>query len=209
MTIQTSIDGYRLLAQRSGEYAGQEGPYWYDADEKEWVDVWLKDTPPAAAKVGVMRKGFIKPIYAVARFESYAVRGYNKATNKMDAELKNLWAKMPELMIGKVAEALALRRAFPAELSGIYTAEEMNQADVVSSTVAPKVEDPDLKERLNGIYDSGKERGLFQNDRGMVMYVSEVLGRVVPIAEMPMLPEEDLRAIEYAINSSTGLNGAA
>lgn len=147
MSIQTSIDGYRLLAQRSGEYAGQDGPYWYDEEKNEWVDVWLKDTPPAAAKVGVLRKGFQKYLYAVARFESYAVRGYNKQTNKMDGALTNLWAKMPELMIAKVAEALALRRAFPAELSGIYTDEEMLQADtpLPLPTITVEAEHTDMR----------------------------------------------------------------
>lgn len=137
MTIQTSIDGYRLLAQRSGEYAGQDGPYWYDSETKTWDDVWIKNTPPAAAKVGVMRQGFTKPIYAVARFDSYAVRGFNQATKKMDGELTSMWGKMPEVMIAKVAEALALRRAFPAELSGIYTKEEMEQADVPTTPTVP------------------------------------------------------------------------
>lgn len=130
MSIQTSIDGYRLLAQRSGEYQGQDGPYYFNKKTGEWTDYWLEDYPPDAARVGVLRKGFQKYLYAVARFESYAVRDYNDHTRKNDGPLKNLWAKMPEVMIAKVAEALALRRAFPAELSGIYTKEEMDQADM-------------------------------------------------------------------------------
>lgn len=137
MTIQTSIDGYRLLAQRSGEYAGQDGPYFLDGNTKEWLDYWIESYPPVAARVGVLRKGFAKYLYAVARFESYAVREYDKATRKSDGALKNLWAKMPEVMIAKVAEALALRRAFPAELSGIYTKEEMDQADIPMPSISP------------------------------------------------------------------------
>jgi phage recombination protein Bet len=121
MTPQVSIDGARLVAQRSGQYAGQDGPYWCGEDGA-WKDVWLSSKPPVAAKVGVMRTGFAAPIYSVALFSEYAQRFE-------DGNLSGLWKKFPVQMIAKCAEMLSLRRVFPAELSGLYSAEEMSQAE--------------------------------------------------------------------------------
>lgn len=116
MTIQTGVDGYRLIAQRTGEYAGQRGPEWCGPDGV-WHDVWLGEGAPSAARVGVLRRGFQEPVWGVALTKSY-----QQASSP-------LWKTMPEVMIAKCAEVLALRKAFPQELSGLYADEEMHQAD--------------------------------------------------------------------------------
>ena len=120
MSIQTSIDGFRLIAQRSKEYAGQVGPYWCGEDGV-WKDVWLLKEPPKAAKVGIWRKGFGEPIWGVALWSEFCQVAYGEVTA--------MWKNLGTVMIAKCAESQGLRRAFPQELSGIYSEEEMAQAD--------------------------------------------------------------------------------
>jgi len=123
LTIQVSIDGLRAIAERTGQLDGSE-TYWCGEDGV-WTDVWLNSKPPAAAKTIIYRKGCAHPFTATARFADFNAG-------------QGLWSKMPSVMIAKCSEAQALRRAFPADMSGVYSTDEMDQAvETVTVTAAP------------------------------------------------------------------------
>ena len=122
-TIQTGIDGFRLIARRATDAArgtfGYEDTQWCGEDG-QWRDVWLSKEPPAAARATVIRDGQRYP--AIALWTEYVAV-------KRNGEITQMWATKPALMLAKCAEALALRKAFPQDLSGLYTSDEMGQAD--------------------------------------------------------------------------------
>lgn len=114
MSTQVSIDGYRLVADRTGEYVpGPEPTFTYD-DKGNLIS--------ATATVMKWRHGEWHPVVATARWDEYV-------QTKKDGAPTNMWRSKPHVMLGKCAEALALRKAFPAELAGTHVEEEMMQAD--------------------------------------------------------------------------------
>lgn len=140
MTIQTGIDGFRAVASRQESYAGSDDAQF--SVETVYDPRTQKEEKDLVARITVYKvnpkNGERMPITASARFKAYAQK-------KRDGSYMGLWAG--ELMynqLAKCAEALALRKAFPNDLSGIYTKEEMGQTEVVGLDLAkpntPKME---------------------------------------------------------------------
>lgn len=112
-TIQTGIDGYRRngrkAADRLGESIAFDGPYWCGEDG-EWKEIWPAKTPPVAAKYTVFRNG--EPFSAIVHYDEFVQTNFSGEPNSM-------WGKMPRNQIGKCAEAMAYRRAFPDDFAGL------------------------------------------------------------------------------------------
>lgn len=153
--IQTAIDGYRAIAERSGQYAGSDDIV-YQEDEKG------KNPIAATATVYKIVSGVRVPYTATARWKEFVPSTPNDF----------MWNKMPYHMLGKVAEALALRKAFPNDLSGIYVEEETQsmgsvveaeQATVKSKKIdAPKtevVEEPVKPVARENLFKTAREFG--------------------------------------------------
>ena len=120
MGIQVGIDGFRHTANRTGLYGGQIGPFWCGQDGV-WKDVWLSDEPPFAAKVGIIRNDFKEPIFAIAKYSAMVQLTKEKKPNAF-------WAKMPDHMLAKCAEAQAIRKCFGSEFVGVYSEDETAMA---------------------------------------------------------------------------------
>ena len=119
--VQASIDSFRIKAEQTGLYAGQDEPE-YEHDAEGFI---------VLARVRVYRKDWPRPSVGIARWSEYA------QTTK-DGTPTKFWKQMPYNQLAKCAEALAIRKAFPAVLAQIYTSDEMQQADNESPTDAPR-----------------------------------------------------------------------
>lgn len=140
MSIQVGIDGLRATAHGTQLYAGSDDAIYTEANGK-----------PKTATVTVYKlnekTGERMPTTATARWEEYVQ--INKKGEPM-----GMWGRMPYLMLAKCAESLALRKAFPTELSGVYSDAEMPADGAITDLdlppVLPPVEKPAKIEKEAG-----------------------------------------------------------
>jgi phage recombination protein Bet len=128
-TFQTGIDGYRSLADRTERYAGSDDPVFDEGLSEYEHIVTGRDWHPETASVTVWKLvGSSRyPFTATVRWSEYC------PPSGQDAQ----WKQMPYLMLSKCGEALALRKAFPDQLGGLYTDTEMEQADYIEHVPEP------------------------------------------------------------------------
>lgn len=136
-TYQTSIDGYRLIADRTGRYMPGPEPTWQYDDK----GVLISATAYVKKLAG---DGSWHVIAATAFYDEYCQR-------TKDGKPTSMWLTMKRNQLAKCAESLALRKAFPAELSGVYTKEEMDQSEIIDVKVEPKTWKPISKEQAETI----------------------------------------------------------
>jgi phage recombination protein Bet len=148
MTIQTGIDGYRLIAERTERYApGPEPTYIHDNNGS-----LLSATSYIKKQT---RDGTWHTVSASAFIDEFCQK-------TKDGNAMGMWGNMPRTMLAKCAEAQALRKSFPAEMSGVYTKEEMQQADV--EEIIPRITLEQASELSNILGDCDERYRLWVYD---------------------------------------------
>lgn len=148
LTIQVGIDGFRMIAERTGRYApGKPTEFTFDKDGK-----LLSATAFIKKQTA---DGTWHEVSATAFYEEYVQRNKDHKTGEM--VVAQFWRQMPCGQLEKCAEAKAIRKAFPGDMSGLYTTEEMAQAEPVEAKLeealaeSPKL---DLRKEVQRLYDS-------------------------------------------------------
>ncbi len=131
-TIQTGIDGFRAIAEKTGEYAGSDDIVFVEPKEGEKLGYPDKAT---ASVYRIVKSQKVK-FTASARWSEYFP----------GEKLGFMWQKMPYAMLGKCAEGLALRKGFPQVLGGLYIHEEMAQANRTTISSQPGIGDSTIVE---------------------------------------------------------------
>lgn len=179
-TIQVGIDGYRTVAERSGGFAGVDAPIFEWKDDNKAI--------PYSATVSVYRiiQGQRVSFTATVWYDEYV------QTTK-GGEPTSFWRRMPRNQLAKCAEAAALRKAFPHDLSGIYTTEEMQQADNETGQAEPATQpkpkptiedasDEELDKAIEKIQNKAMKLGVFEAVAHMLNAYNKVIGK--PLDDM-------------------------
>jgi len=157
-SIEVGINGIRGKAEETGKYGGQTDPQWTD-DGATWVDVWVKETPPSAARVGIIRTDWKAPAVGVVTYAGYVPR-----SRKGDITPTGQWEFNSPNQLLKCAEMQAFRKAFPRRFTGLYIAEEM--ASMSTTPVEPAEQTSDWLALIRATEDKGELAALAQKIRG-------------------------------------------
>lgn len=190
-TVLVGVDGMRLVAQRTGQYDGQDPIEWQAVEDGPWSQTPGKGSP-YAARISIYRKGVSRPIVQTVTLAEFGGKGGN-------------WSTRPAHMLGIRAETHAFRRLFPMELSGLYTAEDfesgtvdagdMNQVEPTENWAA-LIEAATTKEALTEIRDRAVAAQEYGGIRGLVLAKIGKIGRAPEQASSEPVVDDEEEAIE-------------
>ena len=180
MSIIVGIDGFRSIAKRSGEYRPDTRAARFTLDPAA-ANPLTNPLGLVSAEVSVFQfsHGDWHEVAAVAYWDEFApivdggdwkeqANGRSKfvkdGTQRLDPNKDN-WRKMPRVMLAKCAEAQAIRRAWPDDLSAVYADEEIDRARTIDLTASEIVEKANTENRLAMI--GGAEAILFDMGDGL------------------------------------------
>jgi len=199
LSMQVGIDGFWLVAQRTGQQDGESPTTWQDRDGT-WLDTWPRDYPPVAARAIVHRKDAAHPFYGVAMFAEYVQTYLDHGTVRPT----KMWATKPARMLAKCAEAQALRKAFPADLSGVYEPAELDQLDPTmpperAEAKAAEADERRQRERVT----RGQADEITRHARAALLTRGEVRGVLEDVAHVGRIEhvlQRDYQAVLDAID---------
>lgn len=215
-SIEVGINGIRGQAEDTGKYGGQTDPQWTD-DGVTWVDVWVKPTPPAAARVGIIRTDWDAPAFGVVTYAGYVPRNKSGTITPTGQ-----WEFNSPNQLLKCAEMQAFRKAFPRRFTGLYIAEEMEgattQADDQSAESSTdwfaliratddKGELAELADRIRGIVNGEQvgENEMTGDLRTLIMTHASTLTKdsrePTPTPEEPTEPAPDESSAEDIVDA--------
>lgn len=184
MTIQTGIDGYRLIAERTEKYApGPKPSFEYDVNGN------------LIAATAYVKKMTTDGTWHVVECEAYLDEYCQTTTDKITGDKKpsGMWSNMQRNQLAKCAESLALRKAFPAEMSGVYTKEEMRQAEFQDSHKKLTQEQADDLEMILADCDEKYRKWVYEHlhKQYKVVFLTDV-----PLDIYPRMKEAAIKNME-------------
>lgn len=161
MSIIVSIDGFRSIAEATGNYRPDEDEASYEIDQSLKGPLNPLGLVKATVRVWKYSHGDWHRVTGVVYWDEYApvkdewvydeATGRNKKSGNKSLDDSGQWAKMPRVMLAKCAEAAALRKGWPDNFSNVYESSEMDRAKVIDMLPAEAAEHGAITERQERI----------------------------------------------------------